>query len=173
MYNKRMVGIVLLLLLFGWADRGESQSGSSPSDPIKITSDTMTVLNQAQQAVFKGNVVLTKGTLTVQSDEMVVFYKDKPKVSSPAPPSTESAKSGGTSKVNIEKIVATGQVIIKRDEGRATCRKAVFYMDQQKIELMGNPIAWQEGNQVKGEKIIMFLDEDRTIVEGGSQVIIK
>lgn len=173
MFNKRILGIVLLLLLVCWADRGESQSVSSPSIPTKITSDTMMVRNQDLQAIFKKNVVLTKGTLTVRSDEMVVFYKDKQNGPSLNQQSTGSATSGGASKVNIERIIATGRVKIKRDNGNATCQQAVYHLDGQKIVLTGNPIAWQAGNRVKGKKIIMFLDEDRTIVEGGSQVIIN
>ncbi len=173
MFSRIIVtGFLPILLLFTSAVKvSYSEPASSP--PTKITSDTMMVRNQDSQAIFHKNVVLTKGSLTVQSDKMVVFYKDKGSQGSPPAPSTSSPKGEGSNKVNIEKIVATGRVVIKKEKGRATCQKAIYYMDGQKIELMGSPKAWQEGNQVTGEKIIMFLDDDRTIVEGGSQVIIQ
>ena len=37
----------------------------------------------------------------------------------------------------------------------------------------GDPVAWQKGTRVSGKQIIMFLDEDRSVVEGDSRVIIE
>ena len=39
--------------------------------------------------------------------------------------------------------------------------------------LTGDPVAWQKGTRVSGKRIIMFVDEDRSIVEGDSQVVIE
>lgn len=39
--------------------------------------------------------------------------------------------------------------------------------------LTGDPVAWQKGTRVSGKQIIMFLDEDRSVVEGDSRVIIE
>jgi hypothetical protein len=50
---------------------------------------------------------------------------------------------------------------------------AIFNEDERKIILTGDPIVWQHGTRVSGRKIIMFLDDDRTIVEGESRVMIE
>jgi lipopolysaccharide export system protein LptA len=70
-------------------------------------------------------------------------------------------------------IEATGRVLIEKDDGRATCRKAVYHGDEEKIVLTGEPVAWQKGTRVTGKKITMYLAEDRSIVEGGSRVSIQ
>jgi lipopolysaccharide export system protein LptA len=70
-------------------------------------------------------------------------------------------------------VEATGHVNIEKEDGRATCQKAVYYEDQKKIVLTGDPVAWQKGTRVSGKRIIMFLDEDRSVVEGDSQVVIE
>ena len=62
---------------------------------------------------------------------------------------------------------------IEKEDGRATCQKAVYYEDEKKIILTGDPVAWQKGTRVSGKRIIMFLDEDRSVVEGDSQVVIE
>jgi lipopolysaccharide export system protein LptA len=70
-------------------------------------------------------------------------------------------------------VEATGRVNIEKEDGHATCQKAVYYEDQKKIVLTGDPVAWQKGTRVSGKQIIMFLDEDRSVVEGDSRVIIE
>jgi lipopolysaccharide export system protein LptA len=74
---------------------------------------------------------------------------------------------------SIRMLEATGRVQIEKEDGRATCRKAVYYDDEKKIVLTGDPVAWQKGTRVSGKRIIMFVDEDRSIVEGDSQVVIE
>jgi lipopolysaccharide export system protein LptA len=70
-------------------------------------------------------------------------------------------------------IEATGRVMIEKDEGRATSQKAVYFADEEKIVLTGEPVAWQKGTRVTGQKITMYLAEDRSVVEGGSRVQIE
>ena len=74
---------------------------------------------------------------------------------------------------SIRMLEATGRVKIEKEDGRATCRKAVYYEAEKKIILTGDPVAWQKGTRVSGKRIIMFLEEDRSVVEGDSQVIIE
>jgi lipopolysaccharide export system protein LptA len=73
----------------------------------------------------------------------------------------------------ISRIEATGRVKIEKQDGRATCQRAVYYEDEKKIVLTGEPVAWQKGTRVTGRQITMFLDEDRSLVEGGSHVTIE
>jgi lipopolysaccharide export system protein LptA len=49
----------------------------------------------------------------------------------------------------------------------------VYYEDEKKIVLTGDPVAWQKGTRVSGEKMTMFLADDRSIVEGKTRVTIE
>ena len=149
----------------------------------------MTVSNQANTAIFDGAVVLTRGLLVVHSDHMVVSFHPnrngadsknangttKPKNNSsankPEPQGQDAAPA--VSERSIRMVEATGRVRIEKEDGRATCQKAVYYEDEKKIILTGDPVAWQKGTRVSGKRIIMFLDEDRSVVEGDSQVVIE
>ncbi len=166
-------------------------SKQESADPVSttITSRTMTVNNQENTAIFDGSVVLTRGPLVVHSDHMVVTFQGSgngPEPRTPAgaskPPnnlgvnrqSSRGRESTPTvSDRSILMLEATGRVKIEKEDGRATCRKAVYYEAEKKIVLIGDPIAWQKGTRVSGKRIIMFLDEDRSVVEGDSQVIIE
>ena len=156
------------------AEPATPKQGSGAVTKTTITSHKMTVRNKERLAVFEGKVVLTKGSLIVRSDVMVVFYK--PRNEDGAESGTDSQRSGDQSEagnLSISKIEATGEVKIQKEGGRATCRKAVYYQDEQKLVLTGSPVAWQQGNRVMGRRITMFLDEDRTIVEGGTRLMLE
>lgn len=171
------------------AEAGAGKEATANSAPTTITSRTMTVSNQDNTAIFDGAVVLTRGLLVVHSDHMVVSFhpnrngvdsknstgatKSKAQTSATTADSKERDTAPAVSERSIRLVEATGRVNIEKEDGRATCQKAVYYEDQRKIVLTGDPVAWQKGTRVSGKRIIMFLDEDRSVVEGDSQVIIE
>jgi lipopolysaccharide export system protein LptA len=171
------------------AETGSSKPPvAAASEPTTITAQKMTVRNQENKAYFDGAVVLSKGTLVVHSDSMVVSFKQKdaqglaPKGAESA--STPSAENPQKSKANatgmpasgsraISMVEAIGHVRIEKEGGTATCQKAVYYEADEKIVLTGEPIAWQKGTRVTGKVITMYLGEDRSVVEGESRVMIE
>jgi lipopolysaccharide export system protein LptA len=155
-----------------------SNGASDPALGTTVISQKMTFKNQESQAVFDGAVVLTRGTLVVYSDRMVVSFRsqegDSKKPAEAVKSPTTPAKGPDTvSNRAVTQIEATGRVKIERDAGNATCKKAVYYRDEDKIVLTGDPVAWDKGTRVSGKRITMFLSEDRTVVEGGSRVRIE
>jgi lipopolysaccharide export system protein LptA len=182
---------LLLLNLFplGMASLSESaeaaipEAGADQNVSTTITAKKMTVKNQDSQAVFEGAVVLTRGSLLVYSDRMVVMFRtqDLPAIDSQKGP--ETFKGGipsrgpeavpAVSNRSVNRIEATGRVRIEKDSGSATCAKAIYYHDGDKIVLTGDPVAWDKGTRVSGKQITMFLAEDRSVVEGGSHVRIE
>jgi lipopolysaccharide export system protein LptA len=148
----------------------------------------MTVNNLENEAIFDGSVVLTQGELVVYSDHMVVSFRPSQNGNGQNKPETSPAGRSGkaekkpkagkeamptVSDRTISKIEATGRVKIEKQDGRATCQRAVYYEDDKKIVLTGEPVAWQKGTRVTGQRITMFLEEDRSLVEGGSHVTIE
>lgn len=155
---------------------GSSDQGLSTT----VTSQRMTFKNQDSEAVFDGSVVLRRGALIVYSDKMVVLFREKgsavqeSKKLEQAGAEARNAKGPDTvSNRAVSKIEATGRVKIERETGNATCQKAVYYRDEDKIVLTGDPVAWDKGTRVSGKMITLFLSEDRTVVEGGSHVRIE
>ena len=145
-----------------------------------VTSQKMTFKNQESQAVFDGSVVLTRGALVVYSDRMVVTFSQQDpageSLKRPTDAGNASASTKGPDTVAnraVTQIEAIGRVKIERESGNATCQKAVYYRNEDKIVLTGDPIAWDKGTRVSGKRITMFLAEDRTVVEGGSHVRIE
>jgi len=181
--------LLLNVFLLGIASVGESadaaisKGGADQAVSTTITAKKMTVKNQDSQAVFEGAVVLTRGSLVVFSDRMVVLFRaqDPPtndhqkrhEVVKGAAPSKGSDVVPAVSNRSVNRIEATGRVKIEKDSGSATCEKAIYYHDGDKIVLTGDPVAWDKGTRVSGKQITMFLAEDRSVVEGGSHVRIE
>ena len=178
------------------ADAPTSDSGSlkrsveAPGVPTTITSNRMTVRNQDSQAVFEEAVVLTRGSLVVHSDKMVVSFQpknsqgaatvrkgDEQRDSAQASSNVQPGHSGSTmSSRSVNRVEAIGEahhVKIKYENGHATCQKAVYFADGEKVVLTGDPVAWEKGTRVSGKQITLFLAEERSVVEGGSHIRIE
>ena len=154
-----LCAIYLISLLFPavilseTARKGEE---TPEAEPIVINSNTLEMNNELKVVTFKGDVKAKKDNFVINCDNMLVYYE-----SSPAAPGK-----GDENKTKIDKIVASGNVIINRAKGgKATAEKAVYHQKDEKMVLMGNPTVEQGKDLVKGDRITIFLNEDRSIVE--------
>ena len=134
-------------------------SPSAPSTdgknaPVTVNSDSLESLQKEGLAVFKGNVVARQDNSIQYADRMEVYTDAKTK--------------------SIERVVSTGNVrIITRDCRMGTANRAEYYDAEQRVVLIGNARVWREDNVVTGERITIYLAEDRSLVEGGKQERVK
>ncbi len=74
---------------------------------------------------------------------------------------------------SVSQIEATGHVKIENENSNATCEKAVYFVNEEKIILTGDPVAWEKGTRVSGKQITIYLAEERSVVEGNTHVRIE
>lgn len=147
---KRLVAVtaaafIMVFSLPAAPSAAEEPAGASPKKPINVTSDRMEADKGANVVVFKGNVVVVED-FTLCSDELFVYYDDKREV---------------------KDIVADGNVRIFQQDKTATAGKAVYDRKNRSIVLTEDPKVVQCSDTVKGDKITVFIDEDRAMVESG------
>jgi lipopolysaccharide export system protein LptA len=131
--------------------------------PITIRSNTLEVDNKLKVVTFTGEVNARKEDFVLDCQKMLVYYEN--------PPGQEKEAEPGT---KISKIVAIGQVKIKRAQGgEATGDKAVYYQSEEKVVLTGRPVVRQGKDFVEGDRITMFLKESRSIVESSKDKKVK
>ena len=137
------------------AGRGEDRKSkvekpfglTSSHTPIDIVSDTVEA-NQKQNVVtFKGNVVAKQENVSLYANMLTIYYD----------PDTKGIKT----------VVATGNVKIVQLERRATSQKATFHQDENKMVLDGEAVIREGENVIRGERVIYYVDEERSVVEGG------
>ncbi len=138
---------------------------AAEGESTEITSQTMIAEGNAQRVIFEGGVVLKKGDFVMRSDSMIVLFDHDT-------PNRSRQGEEGTLSQKVDRIEATGNVILERSDGTATSGRAVYYQDEEKVILDESPVAWHNGTKVTGSRMTIFLKEARSIVEGGSQVTI-
>lgn len=166
-----------------------SKAGETAPIPTTITAKKVTVRKQDSQAVFEGTVVLMRGPLLLHSDKMIVLFHAKEQGNDAGPMNSGDATRGpkvqgrsaakspgappGLSNHSVDRVEAIDHVQIKYAGGNATCQKAVYFSDGDKIVLTGDPVAWEKGTRVSGRQITIYLTEERSVVEGDSRVRIE
>ena len=122
--------------------------------PVIVDSDSLESMQKEGLSIFKGNVVAKQNNSIQYADRMEVYTDSK----------TD----------RLERVVSTGNVrIITRDCRMGTAGRAEYYDAEQRVVLIGNARVWKGNDMVTGERITMFLAEDRSLVEGGKQERVK
>ena len=134
------VGTVVSSLAAEKADLGNYSS----NEPIEISSDRLEGNDKTGVAKFSGKVVAKQGDVTIYADEVDIYYQ------------------AGTR--DVEKVVALKDVRIVQGERVATGDKAIFYHQQGKVVLSGDPKVHQGQDFVQGDEITVFLDDERSVV---------
>ncbi|TLY36691.1 MAG: hypothetical protein E6K60_07215 [Nitrospirae bacterium] len=151
-------------------------SSATPSNNIVITSQSLVFKNQESTAFFEGKVVMKKTGFVMNSDQMTMYFEPnaqpgtKPDKMPPRTAGSPDLPTFGNRAVSL--IEATGNVVIRQGGKQSKSKKAFYYQRDDKLILTGDPEVWEEGYRVTGVKMTMFLKEDRSIVEGGSRVVI-
>lgn len=115
--------------------------------PIDINSDTVEANQKQNTVTFKGNVVAKQEDTTLYANTLTIYYD----------PNTKKLK----------EIMAVGNVKVVQLDRRATSQKATFHQDENKVVLDGEAVVREGENVIRGERIIFYVDEERSVVEGG------
>ena len=148
--------LVLISPLPPSAKSEEKKSEKTNGAPIVIKADSLEMDDQKKIVIFKGNVDAKEKDFVINCQKLVLYYKN-----------LSTDQKSETGEFNIEKIIATGKVIITRPGGGlATAEKALYYMGDEKVVLTGKPKVKQGDDFVQGSKITLYLKENRSVVEG-------
>ena len=134
----------------------EKGSGAGPRSnaPIVIDADRMEAFKKDGLVVFSGNVIAKQENSVQTADRMEVYLDDKGE--------------------RVLRIISTGNVkIVTEDCRTGTAKRAEYYDDDQKLLLIGDAKVWQEDNVVTGERMVMYLADDRSEAESGPQGRVK
>ena len=122
--------------------------------PVTVDADQMENMQKEGLVIFTGNVVARQNKSVQYADRTEVYLDAKSE--------------------KIVRTVSLGNVkIITKDCRVGTARRAEYYDAEQRVVLIGNARVWKEDNLVTGDRITIFLAEDRSVVESGGQGRVK
>jgi lipopolysaccharide export system protein LptA len=136
------------------ADKGTPRGKEDRGQPVTVDSDKMERFGKESLVIFTGNVVARQNNSVQYADRMEVYLDEKGD--------------------RILRTVSTGNVrIITRDCRTGTSRRAEYHDLDQRVVLSGDARVWQDDNVVSGESIVIYLSQDRSVVQGGKQERVK
>jgi lipopolysaccharide export system protein LptA len=122
--------------------------------PVTVTSKTLEYDYSANVVTYRGDVEATQGNVRLRSDELTVRLVGAP-------------QGDADEKVSLQQVVATGNVRIDQGSRWATGGRAVFDQAQRTFILTEHPVLHDGPNEVAGDRVVVYLDENRSVVEGG------
>jgi len=138
----------------------EQEMKHDSNQPVNITANKLEADDNAGVFVFSGDVQAQQGEVFIYAQKMTVHYID-------------AASPSDGAKRQIDKVEAEQDVRIVQLNRVATGQKAIFYHQEGRIVLTGDPRVVQGENNVAGERIIVYLNDNRSIVEGGEKQRVK
>lgn len=143
--------------------------------PIRVTSDDMLYDMDKNTVDFKGNVVAVRGEFILRAPLMTIYMlKDNQKNEEPSsvPQSTpltgkkEDTPSSVQNDSNIEKITASHGVNFTYGTQSGSSDSAVYIAKTGVLTMYGDPIVRDGENQIQGETIRYYMNENRSEVVG-------
>jgi len=148
----------------------EALKREQEKSPIEIQSDKLRSENEGKKFIFSGHVVSVWGDLEIKSDILEVYSNPKSKAGS-----KKTAEDVGPASQDLDRIIAIGNVDIKKGDRRAKGDRAHYDNKKQIITITGTPhaTAWEADNIIKGGKMIFHLEKDLFEVKDRVTVVLK
>jgi lipopolysaccharide export system protein LptA len=115
--------------------------GRNKDQPIEITANELTVRQQENLAIFRGDVDAVQGDTSLKADELRVFYVSQ----------DGNVPSGGNN--NIRRIEASGNVLLAQPDQSAAGDRGVYDVPNDKVTLTGNVVLSNPENVVRGNHL--------------------
>ena len=173
-----MNGRLVCILIIGWglflpgvdgpvhgADFTKKSLGDN--HPIEITADRLDAYDTNKVVLFSGNAVATQGDRVIKAEKIALYYKKEQREAG-REGVQDSGKAG-----DLDKIEAKGHVSVSQGDRLVTGEQAVYYQESQKIVMTGSAVMQQGNNVVRGDKIEVFLNENRGVVEAAENKRVK
>lgn len=125
-------------------------AGFDTRAPIDIDAGRIEVRDRDRQAVFSGNVQVSQDRLRLTADEMRVFYDNV---------------GGG---LEIDRLDANGGVRMTSPSENARAASAVYDVERRIITMIGGVTLTRGANVLRGQRLVLDLDNGRTTLDGAA-----
>jgi len=139
----------------------EQADKNGGATPVAITSSRLTYQDSERRAHFDGGAVAKSGDLTITASQMDAYLE---------PRGASSAEGTSASAGKLDRMTASGQVVVTQPGRQATGDQLVYTSADDKFVLTGGPpsIFDAEHGKITGVSLTLFKHDDRVLVEGSS-----
>ncbi len=119
--------------------------------PVDFSADHGNFEDKQHRAVLTGNVVVTQAELRLTADRTLMAYTD-------------------ANKVELQRVDATGHVVVTRPGERASGDNAVYDLNRKLITMVGNVVLSRaNGDTLNGGRLVIDLNTGISSIDGHSQ----
>ena len=149
----------------------EGNKLASRDVPTDVTAMRMTYDAGKNQVVFEDGVKVVRPDFALDADKLIIYLKSKPKA-----PESEAGKNDPLAGMNggdVDRLVALGNVKMRKDSRTGDCGKATYYVDKELLVMEQNPSLHDGENNIRGQVINFYVAENRSEVIGGKGQPVK
>jgi lipopolysaccharide export system protein LptA len=141
---------------------------SGKATPVTVTSNHLVYVDAERQAHYEGDVTVRGQDMTVTSKRMDVFLE--PASQDPSRVAGQNPAPNSGLRAKLEKIIASGSVILTQPNRRGTGDRLVYTASDDKFVLTGGPpsIFDAEHGKITGVSLTLYRLSDRVVVKGDS-----
>jgi lipopolysaccharide export system protein LptA len=133
------------------AGAGHLAAATSSHDsnaPVDFAADHMEVQDKQKRVVLTGNVDITQVELRLTADRTLMAYTD-------------------TDKLTLQRVDATGHVVVTRNDQRASGDVAVYDLNKRLITMVGHVVLNRaNGDTLNGGRLVIDLDTGISNLDG-------
>ena len=134
---------------------------SAETSPISITAQKLTYADSERKVHYEGRVAAKGNDFTASADTLDAYLLPRSQSSSGQPLATPG---------QLDRMIATGNVLIQQLNRRAEGQKLVYLAAEEKFVLTGGSpsIFDAEQGKITGVSLTFFKHDDRVLVEGAA-----
>ncbi len=116
--------------------------------PIQVSADSFEFDYKQSVLTYRGNVRAQQGDVVVEADQLILILENR-------------------RGLQLREVRALGNVRLTEKERSAHAEEAIFDRAKRTATLSGRVELRDGANQMFGERVVVYLDEKRTVIEGG------
>ena len=121
--------------------------------PVEVNADSLSIDQSNGSAVFSGNVHVSQGSMRLSAPEVQVYYND--------------------SSSGISRLEASGGVLLVDGPDAAEANTAVYSVDNNTVQMMGDVLLTQGNNTLQSQKMTVNLKTGTAQMEGRVKTIMR
>lgn len=120
--------------------------------PMDISADRLETFDTERRAVFSGNVDAAQGEANLRSDQLEVFFTQRP----------GTATAAGANWGEIDRVIATGEVFYVTPGEVARSQRAVYQLTTATIVMTGGVVLRRGENVIQGDCLVVDLETNNS-----------
>lgn len=152
----RIFALCAALVIFDAAAHAQSLSTSNfqvnPNQPISVNSDTLEIIEQGNLALFKGNVQVIQGSLSIRASTVRVTY---------------GQSSDGSGRREIDTVEAVGDTTVIGGGQSIQANRLVYRLSSRTVEVTGDVRIQQGESSLLADKLTVNFDDGTVVMRGG------